>query len=163
MTPWPSAASAARLFKILGACGCAAWWGTDKTQKYYQSHCHTVAGPLIDKADELPVHNRKGVGNLQKSEKEKGRGGGEGPEGCLRLCRRGQNPTDHTVTVAGPLILHFRKLQCAIKECFNKNRFFGSDRTPNKSSEPLFVCTYTNCTGHTDRQNLTHFLVFAFF
>ena len=61
---------------ILGACGCAAWWGTDKTQKYYQSHCHTVAGPLIDKADELPVHNRKGVGNLQKSEKEKGRGGG---------------------------------------------------------------------------------------
>ena len=56
---------------LLGACGCAAWWGTDKTQKYYQSHCHTVAGPLIAKADELPVHNRKGVGN----QKEKGGGG----------------------------------------------------------------------------------------
>jgi hypothetical protein len=55
----------------LGACGCAAWWGTDKTQKYYQSHCHTVAGPLIAKADELPVHNRKGLGN----QKEKGGGG----------------------------------------------------------------------------------------
>ena len=52
------------------ACGCAAWWGTDKTQKYYQSHCHTVAGPLIAKADELPVHNRKGLGN----QKEKGGG-----------------------------------------------------------------------------------------
>jgi hypothetical protein len=47
------------------------WWGTDKTQKYYQSHCHTVAGPLIAKADELPVHNRKGLGN----QKEKGGGG----------------------------------------------------------------------------------------
>jgi hypothetical protein len=56
---------------LLGACGCAAWWGTDKTQKYYQSHCHTVAGPLIAKADELPVHNRKGLGN----QKEKGGGG----------------------------------------------------------------------------------------
>jgi hypothetical protein len=55
----------------MGACGCAAWWGTDKTQKYYQSHCHTVAGPLIAKADELPVHNRKGLGN----QKEKGGGG----------------------------------------------------------------------------------------
>ena len=31
----------------------------------------TVAGPLIAKADELPVHNRKGVGN----QKEKGGGG----------------------------------------------------------------------------------------
>jgi hypothetical protein len=56
----------------IGCFGCAAWWGTDKTQKYYQSHYHTVAGPLISKADELPVHNRKGLGNHQK---EKGGGG----------------------------------------------------------------------------------------
>ena len=74
----------------MGACGCAAWWGTDKTQKYYQSHCHTVAGPLIDKADELPVHNRKGVGNLQKSEKEKGRGGGKARKGACVCAAGGQ-------------------------------------------------------------------------
>ena len=152
----------------MGACGCAAWWGTDKTQKYYQSHCHTVAGPLIDKADELPVHNRKGVGNLQKSEKEKGRGGGKARKGawhCLRLCRRG---TDHTVTVAGPLILHFRKLQCAIKECFNSGRkkiVFSVLTVPLTKVLNHFSYVHTQIVldRQTDRQNLTHFLVFPFF
>jgi hypothetical protein len=34
---------------------------------------HLGVGGSIDKADELPVHNRKGVGN----QKEKGWGGGQ--------------------------------------------------------------------------------------
>ena len=33
------------------------------------------------------------------------------------------------------------------------NLVFGSDRTPNKSSEPLFACTDTNCPGHTDKKS----------
>ena len=124
---------------LLGACGCAAWWGTDETQKYYQSHCHTVAGPLIDKADELPVHNRKGVGNLQNIRKEKGRGGGKE---CLRLCRRG---TDHSVTVAGPLILHFRKLQCAIRNA--RTRFNRSLLVPYPylSQKSQMFCFHNKC------------------
>ena len=33
------------------------------------------------------------------------------------------------------------------------NLVFGSDRTPNKSSEPLFACKDTNCPGQTDKMS----------
>ena len=119
----------------LGACGCAAWWGTDETQKYYQSHCHTVAGPLIDKADELPVHNRKGVGNLQKSEKEKGRGGGGGrvpavvPQGDRSHCHGRRSPYSA-----------FQKTTMCYKKCANKVQPFTFGAVPlfnSKKSDVL--------------------------
>ncbi len=33
------------------------------------------------------------------------------------------------------------------------NLVFGSDRTPNKSSEPLFAFTDTNCPGQTNKKS----------
>ena len=35
----------------------------------------------------------------------------------------------------------------------SRHLVFGSDRTPNKSSEPLFACTDTNCPGQTDKMS----------
>ena len=54
------------------------------------NHTITVAGPLIAKADELPVHNRKGLGN------QKEKGGGDVEAGGSSFSTLG-----HTLRVSG--------------------------------------------------------------
>jgi hypothetical protein len=92
----------------------------------------------IDKADELPVHNRKGVGNLQNIRKRERKGGGKA---CG--CAAGGQITP--VTVAGPLILHFRKLQCAIRNA--RTRFNRSLLVPYPylSQKSQMFCFHNKC------------------
>jgi hypothetical protein len=86
----------------------------------------------IDKADELPVHNRKGVGNLQNIRKRERKGGGKPavvPQGERSHCHGRRSPYSA-----------FQKTTMCYKKCANKVQPFTFGAVPlfkSKKSDVL--------------------------